>query len=75
MYFTWLTKFLTRQTAYNPSKVAAGIFAGLYGITTFVLFFRLSVNRTWWGLCLPIGAACASRPFLGVVLTCGMFQS
>ncbi|KAF8554877.1 hypothetical protein OG21DRAFT_1011932 [Imleria badia] len=49
--------------AYNPSKATAGIFAGLYGITTFVIFFRLFSNRTWWALCLPIGAAVMSAGF------------
>jgi hypothetical protein len=49
--------------AYNPSKAAAGIFTGLYGITTFVIFFRLFANRTWWGFCLPIGAAFMSAGF------------
>ncbi|KAG6371792.1 RTA1 like protein-domain-containing protein [Boletus reticuloceps] len=49
--------------SYNPSTAAAGIFAVLYAIASVVIFFRLSANRTWWGLCLPIGAAVMSAGF------------
>ncbi|KAF9219570.1 hypothetical protein BS17DRAFT_769922 [Gyrodon lividus] len=43
--------------AYNPSKAPAGIFGALYGIATFIIFFRLFASRARWGLCLPIGTA------------------
>ncbi|KAF8836095.1 hypothetical protein BDN67DRAFT_958451 [Paxillus ammoniavirescens] len=45
---------------YIPNKTAAGVAGGLYLLATLLLFGRLFANRTWWGLCLPIGSACMS---------------
>ncbi|KIK81448.1 hypothetical protein PAXRUDRAFT_832855 [Paxillus rubicundulus Ve08.2h10] len=48
---------------YIPNKTAAGVAGGLYLIATLLLFWRLFANRTWWGLCLPIGSAFMSLGF------------
>ncbi|KAH7888423.1 RTA1 like protein-domain-containing protein [Phlebopus sp. FC_14] len=48
---------------YDPSRAAAGIFGTLYAIATILLFYRVFSNRTWWGLCLPTGAAFMTSGF------------
>ncbi|KIJ04319.1 hypothetical protein PAXINDRAFT_104229, partial [Paxillus involutus ATCC 200175] len=45
---------------YIPNETAAGVAGGLYFLATLLLFWRLFANRSWWGLCLPIGSACMS---------------
>jgi len=48
---------------YTPSKAAAGVAGGLYLLACLALLTRLIKFRSWWGLCLPIGAFIISVGF------------
>ncbi|KAG1777050.1 RTA1 like protein-domain-containing protein [Suillus placidus] len=48
---------------YDPNKVAAAVAGGLYSIASVCLFMRLSMNKAWWGLCLPIASTFMSVGF------------
>jgi len=46
-----------------PSKPAAAVAGALYFLSSLAIFIRLVKTRTWWGLCLPIGALIMSAGF------------
>jgi hypothetical protein len=48
---------------YTPSKPAAGVAGALYFLASLSLFIRVVNRRSWWGLCLPIGAIFMSAGF------------
>jgi hypothetical protein len=41
---------------YVPNKTVSGIAGGIFYLITLLLFFRTVRTRSWWSLCLPIGA-------------------
>lgn len=46
---------------YVPNKIPAGIAAGVFFVVSLILFRHTFKMRSWWSLCLPIGAICASN--------------
>jgi len=48
---------------YTPSKAAAGAAGGLYFLAGLAVLTRIIKARSWWGLCLPIGAFIVSAGF------------
>jgi len=48
---------------YVANKPAAGVAGALYFLTSLTLFIRIIKARSWWGLCLPIGALIMSAGF------------
>ncbi|TFK99442.1 RTA1 like protein-domain-containing protein [Pterulicium gracile] len=41
---------------YVPNKIPAGIAAGVFFVVSLILFRHTFKMRSWWSLCLPIGA-------------------
>jgi len=48
---------------YIPNKAAAGIVGALYVLFGVVLFVNIVRTKSWWGLCLPIGAIASGLGF------------
>lgn len=59
-----------RLYEYDPSLVAAGLFAGLFAVSTALHVYQLSRWRTWYFIPFIIGCACKLsflRPFLSLL--------
>jgi len=61
-HFTFLarssdeTTTILRILHYVPNKPVAGIVGGIYILIAAALLYRVYKMKSWWGLCLPIGA-------------------
>lgn len=53
---------------YSPSKAAAGLVGTKYLLIAIILLVRIIKSKSWWGLCLPIGAI--SESFQRLVPSC-----
>ncbi|KAG2092521.1 uncharacterized protein F5147DRAFT_822476 [Suillus discolor] len=53
---------------YNPDKAIAAVAGGSYFIASLCLFVRLFMNKTWWGLCLPVASTWMSIGFFMRIL-------
>ncbi|KAF8328862.1 RTA1 like protein-domain-containing protein [Cantharellus anzutake] len=57
------------DAAYVPSAVAAVIFGAVYVMLGCTFFFHIFRTKSWWSLCLPIGAIISSAGyFLRIVV-------
>ncbi|KAJ7587861.1 RTA1 like protein-domain-containing protein [Mycena floridula] len=50
------TNIVLAALGYIPNRIPAAIFGTLFIAAGIILFVRLVKSRSWWGLCLPIGA-------------------